>query len=542
MSTAQGSSGTTLVDSPRDKILVAITDASQMFLQGSLETWQENVLQVISQLGGRLGMSRVFLCKNTEVTAEHVITNLRYEWIQEGNQSRIDVPSLQHINMQDAGFGRWAGILYNQDIIHARVGELPVGERSWFVSSDVGRLIVAPVFAEQRWWGFIGFENYASDSECTAAELDALSTVAVMFGAAIRRKHMEESLEREKASVEQKAREVEDVAKFPSESPSPVMRVSVGGLILYANRSAEETLGHLGVGIGVGVPVEWVDTLKHVTETGESSEIDVTIGDDVVALLFVPITESHYVNIYGRDVTHEREVSSMKSTFISMASHQLRTPLTTVRWYSELLLKNQTNLDEKSVQMAEAIHKTSMQLSELIDDLLNIGRIERGALETNFVEGDICQTLSGIMETIRMQADQKRIALNFTCHEGLPLVHHDSKLLHEIVTNLLSNAIKYTPYEGSVELGVRSEQSDRVIIWVKDTGVGIPEEDKDKIFRRFFRSQNVIDMEIQGTGLGLYVVKLMIEACGGEVWFESVEGEGTTFAFWLPIHPPISDE
>lgn len=525
---------------PQDQILMAITEASQLFLQGSLETWQQNVEQVLNQIGQQLHLKRIFMCKHSQVTADTVVTNLRYEWRINSTSMSVDVPGMQHISLQESGFSRWAGILYHQSILHAKIGELPITERGWFVSPEVERLIVVPVFTEDQWWGFIGFEDYAPGTTCSVAELDAFKTLGIVFGAAIHRKHMEESVRRQQASVEQKAREIADIAKFPDQDPSAVMRVAVGGVVLYANQPASSLIETLGSGVGKMVPDNWQGILEQSIADKTSMEMDISVDDRVIAIRLVPIPENHYVNIYSRDVTLERQVDQMKSDFISMASHQLRTPLTAIRWYSELLLKKHESFTPKQVEMLENIHTTGVQLAELIDDLLSVSKFEKGAIIPDIKSVDLVSLLEKTVSEFQLQIDTKKQLLikDFSAEE-FHETYFDEVLIKQVIVNLLSNASKYTPEGGKITLAAHMRGDSQIVISVSDTGMGISDKDKLKIFDRFFRAQNAQDEGIPGTGLGLSLVKMIIETCGGEIWFDSKEGEGTTFSFFLPLKPNL---
>jgi signal transduction histidine kinase len=522
----------------RDTILSALTQASETFLRGSLSTWQENVLQVLNLLGHGLGVTRIFVCKHEEVTAEKVVTSTRYEWVAEGNQTRVNVEGQQRICLQERGFSRWAGPLYRGEVLECERAMMPESERGSFLSETFQGIIVVPVFVEQTWWGFIGFEDYYPGEECSLAELDAFKTIAVTFGAAIRRKRMEESLEREKHSVEAKAREVADVARFPAEDPSPVLRVSETGMVLYANRAAQKVLDFWQLKIGDGVSEEWRQKVGAVLETQEMVTEDVAINGTIISLQLVPIKSEGYVNLYGRDVTREREAEQLKTEFFSMASHQLRTPLTSMRWYSELLLKNRDGLSEKQVNMAEVIHTTSVHLAELVNDLLGISRIDKGTLSLQLNDGALPEVVGDAVNQLKGQAEKQGVQLVVDIQGEIPGFKFDSQMVRQVVVNLISNAIKYSPSQSLVTIRVWREGQGSVICEVKDKGMGIAENEKSKVFQKFFRSDLAVSQGIEGTGLGLSLAKMIIERSGGEIWFDSKEGEGSTFSFRLPLQPP----
>ena len=179
----------------------------------------------------------------------------------------------------------------------------PLVNRGGFLLPSWQTLIVVPVFVEWEWWGFIAFEDYPFDGGLSHAELDAFRTVAVTFGAAIRRKRMEESLLREQAAVEEKAKQIQDLARFPSEDPWPVMRILADGKMAYANRAARGLLVQWNIGQGSLVPDAWKTLVSEVMVNDKPKSTDTEIDGRTYSLLLVPIVQAGYVNVYGHDVT-----------------------------------------------------------------------------------------------------------------------------------------------------------------------------------------------------------------------------------------------
>jgi signal transduction histidine kinase len=303
---------------------------------------------------------------------------------------------------------------------------------------------------------------------------------------------------------------------------------------MYANRAAEPLLSLWHAGLGQPVPQEWRSIVERVFQNQKSEALDVVLQSKVLSLLVVPVQEEVYVNVYGRDVTRERELDQLKSDFISMVSHQLRTPLTSMRWYSERLLKKGVTLPDDQKEMVRVIHHTSAQLASLIDDLLNLSRMERGTMIAEPVLTDMMELINEVVIEQRGAADKKHINFSFKPETEVPAFWFDKKLIREVLLNLASNAIKYTSEGGQVTIGVK-QMGTEVLVSVSDTGMGITEVDKGRIFEKFFRSPKAVDSGIEGTGLGLSVAKLMVDKSGGSIWFDSVEGQGTTFSFKLPF-------
>lgn len=235
------------------------------------------------------------------------------------------------------------------------------------------------------------------------------------------------------------------------------------------------------------------------------------------------------------DVTHEREIDRAKTEFVSLASHQLRTPLSTVKWYSELLLSDKTGglLNPKQLQYAREIYDASRRMVILVNALLDVSRLEMGTFTVEPELIRIEEVMNTCIEELKPQIVKKKLVLGKTYGPDTPRIQADPKLLSIIFQNLLSNAVKYTQDEGNVHVTIEKEKDD-ILIKVADTGIGIPEDQKSKIFAKLFRADNIHKIDPDGTGLGLYIVKEILKATGGKIWFESKEGKGTTFFVTLP--------
>ncbi|MBI4087033.1 PAS domain S-box protein [Candidatus Kaiserbacteria bacterium] len=236
-----------------------------------------------------------------------------------------------------------------------------------------------------------------------------------------------------------------------------------------------------------------------------------------------------------RDITKEREVDRAKSEFVSLASHQLRTPLTTVNWYSEMLLKDAVGNDsEKRKEYLEKIHAGSERMVTLVNTLLDVSRIELGTLMVDWKHVSLVELLEDVVGEQRPQFEERKITVTTTFPKDIPAIETDSNLLRTVFQNLLSNAIKYTAPGGHVDVSVSVDADDGTAVVFSDTGYGIPKKDHDKIFTKMFRADNIKTKGAEGTGLGLYIVKSVLAALGGTIRFESEENAGTTFSVRLP--------
>lgn len=245
-----------------------------------------------------------------------------------------------------------------------------------------------------------------------------------------------------------------------------------------------------------------------------------------------------------RDITLEQEVDRMKSEFISLASHQLRTPLSAIKTYTHMLDDGYMgDLNDTQKQALDTIINASDRMNELISTLLNITRMESGtiAIKPRLLRLD--KIAEEVVKELSLTAVSKSIKLSLKSTSPKPItIKTDAFIIKEVLTNLVTNAIKYTPASGKVTIKLHSRSSD-VLVQVSDSGWGIPKYSQDQVFSKFFRAQNVVKRETTGTGLGLYLVKGLLDSLGGQIWFTSKEGKGTSFFFTLPrrsaAHPIV---
>ena len=236
-----------------------------------------------------------------------------------------------------------------------------------------------------------------------------------------------------------------------------------------------------------------------------------------------------------RDVTKESEVDRMKTEFLSLASHQLLTPSTAIKWISELFLKGELGLlQKKQTEYIKNIYNSNESIIGLVHSLLNISRIESGRIIVSPEPTYLKNLADETAEELKNKIEAKQQLFNIESDKNLPKIDIDPHLIKEVYRNLLTNAIKYTPPKGKILVTI-NKVGNEIVSKVIDNGYGIPEKDKSRVFEKFYRGENIVGIEKDGNGLGLYLVKQIIDVSGGKVWFESEVNKGSTFGFGLQI-------
>ena len=238
-----------------------------------------------------------------------------------------------------------------------------------------------------------------------------------------------------------------------------------------------------------------------------------------------------------RDITREKIIERLKTEFVSIAAHQLRTPLSAIKWTLRMILDGDLGeISQEQRKFLEGTYGSNERMIRLNNDLLNVTRIKEGRFLYNIQSRDIIEIVEGVIDPMKEIARRKKVKFSFkTPKKEIPKVKIDSEKVSLAIQNLIDNAIHYTKSGGEVKVSLRYSKKEKQILFsVKDSGIGIPKGQQKRVFTRFFRAANAVRAETEGTGLGLFIAKNVIEAHEGKIWFESVEGKGTTFYFTLP--------
>jgi two-component system phosphate regulon sensor histidine kinase PhoR len=235
------------------------------------------------------------------------------------------------------------------------------------------------------------------------------------------------------------------------------------------------------------------------------------------------------------DLSELRRLERVRRDFVANVSHEFKTPLTAIQGFAETLLGGALEDAANSRRFLEIIREHAARLGRLTDDLLKLSRIEAGKLEIELRPVALAEVIASCVDTTRLKADAKQLALEVDCPENLPAVRGDSGLLREILQNLLDNAVQYTPPGGRITVRARAVADGREVeVAVEDTGIGILSAEQERIFERFYRVDAARSREAGGTGLGLSIARHLVEAHGGRIGVESEVGKGSRFFFTLP--------
>jgi PAS domain S-box-containing protein len=389
-----------------------------------------------------------------------------------------------------------------------------------------------PLLIKDRLVGILVVEYESQDSFPTS-EIEFLSTLAGQAAVAIESTRLFEAVESERHRLS---------AILTSTNDSIIVTDS-SNYVLLVNPAAEHTFGLktqevIGQPISkLGVEPELIELLVDSSEDPATRTKEITLPDKRV--LYASASPIGYGNgqIMGcvavlRDITHLKEIDTMKSEFVATVSHDLRSPLTYMKGYTTLIV-NAGPLSDKQREFVEKIRLGITQMTELIDNLLDLGKIEAG-VGVNMTECQLDQIVQEVIEDLTPTAQAKKLELSAELPADLPPITADETLIRQALTNLVDNAIKYTR-QGWVRVSAQTSGTE-LIVSVKDSGIGIPATAQVKVFEKFYRVRTRDSVGIQGSGLGLSIVKSIADLHQARVYVESKPGQGSTFSLVLPLH------
>lgn len=235
------------------------------------------------------------------------------------------------------------------------------------------------------------------------------------------------------------------------------------------------------------------------------------------------------------DISAELEAEKVKDEYLSLVSHQLRTPLTSLQWYIELLQSKCSHENQDVETCLHNVSRINKNMVLLVNRLLNITRIESGRLVIHPEPIEIVELINETIEQYADKINEKQQIIDTHFQKGIPSVNLDKSISQIVIDNLITNAMKYSPEGTTIRISVVTTDNE-IIVQVKDQGIGIPESEQSKIFTKFYRASNTQTNHTDGTGVGIYMTKKIIEMTGGKIWFTSKENQGTSFFVSFPLH------
>ncbi len=427
------------------------------------------------------------------------------------------------------------------DLVHPDSREVVKKRITEMISSKTG---VAPV------------EEKFLRTDGTAVDVEAVATPIMYQGAESIQVIVRDISDRKKAEdlLRQSYFDLEKFKLAVESSDNHIIITDSDGKIIYVNAAAEKTTGYSKDEMMGNRPSLWGGQMskdfyanmwriikdEKKTFSGEINNKRKSGIEYVADVHISPVLDEKgevkfFVGI-ERDITKEKQLDKAKSEFVSIASHQLRTPLTAIKWVSERFLKTE-KLTDKGREYLQDINISMERLSMMVDDLLNISRIEENVVSVRPVKFDLVDFMKHALSEWEPLFVRKNISHEFSEHPDVFEVETDKNILGNILQSLISNAIEYTPRDGAVKIFIMKEHGDYLIA-IKDSGIGIPKKEQGIIFQKFGRAGNAKLVKPDGTGLGLYIASRTTKLLGGKIWFESEENKGSTFFVNLPVKSP----
>jgi PAS domain S-box-containing protein len=519
----------------RHKFEETLTSISTRFINLPSAEINPEINHVLKQIGEFEQVDRSYVFLVDQAAAQ--MTNT-HEWCPVGIESQID--QLQDI--PTSIFPWWLEKLEKLEEVYIPVVcEMPAeaqAERELLEQQSIQSVLVVPLVANNRMVGFLGFDSVKKQRLWSPDSILLIKMVGDILSNALMRFKMQSDL------MQSESRNT----ALLSAVPDMIFRIRRDGVFLDYKASSPDFLAVSGEQIKgaslssilpEALTSEAMVLIEQALQTQEiqSMEYTLKIGDaaHVFEARFKDSGEDEVTAIV-REISDRARLEQMKSDFINQATHELRTPIATM-----LLMVNLIDGDSTAEEFQQYWDVLKSELSReqlLVENLLSAGRLEKNQVDLHFRFMDITEILKQTLRQLELPAREKNILLSLqiteTLDEGVYILNVDENALSQVFVNLLGNAIKFTPAGGQVNIGLRSLNLG-VEVSIRDSGIGIPSEDIPLLFNRFFRGSNAVQDEIPGTGIGLFIVRSILEKHSGSIKAHSTLGQGSQFDVWLPV-------
>lgn len=559
----------------RDAILEAVAFAAERLL--TTPEWELSIDDVLSQLGVATGVSRVYLVASDADSPDAAY----HEWTADGVSPRAGAP-VHGSYLAAVGLGRWEHVLREGGIVLGDLRSFPKGEQVMLAAHGVCSLVVVPIFVGSAWWGFIGFDDCIEERSWQANLVEALKTAAGTLGAAMYRRRAE--AERLQLVREQSARVEAEAAQRRLAYLADASQVLATSLdyetslqgvadllvptladacfidILQADGSLRR-VASAGTpqAIELGNMVKIMDVVGGIRPFMNGRELSVPLVTRAgvtgaltwVALPVRPTFQNTDLDLAehlarrcslavdnSRLYREARAAVSLRDEFLSVAAHELKTPMTSLRGYAQLLAREfdrgQVANPDRARRAAQTIQVQSDKLARLVAQLLDVSRLQSGRLAIERAPTDVSKLLRDIVEAARTQLKEHTLVARLPSELWAAI---DPLRIEQVVTNLIDNAIKYSPEGGQIDVALECQTADGAArIVVRDRGLGVPPEHRAHIFDRFYQAHAGGPLtSMAGMGLGLYISRQIVELHAGTIEAESPEDGGTRFVVTLPL-------
>jgi len=571
----------------RDRYLTALVDVQRQLLTATVNP--DTYGRILALLGPVVGADRMYIFENHLDATGQLLTSQQAEWCASGVMTQRDNPQLQNISY-DQVMPRWRAILGAGEVIHGPVAELPKAERAILEAQEVCAVLVLPLKADGEFFGFLGLDDCTGEKRWDSLEVDLLRSAAAAI--ALAKEHqqatlalarlnqdLEDRVKHRTAALQESEAKLQAILNF---SPTMIYVKDLDGRHIRVNQAflsmlscpPEAIIGKTNGEIFSPEVAQLLDAHDQAVMAGKNFqqyEERMQLGEQVYTFLSnkfllcdregqpyalcgisTDISDRKTAQLQLQQTNEElARATRLKDEFLANMSHELRTPLNAILGMAEGLQDGVFGcISAAQLKALQTIEHSGLHLLELINDILDVAKIESGQVELECVPAAIAPLCQSSLTFIRQQAQKKQIQLKSDIPPHLPDLWGDERRIRQVLINLLNNAVKFTPEGGQVTLqvtgphltpvteGRRHGQPFYLRVAIRDTGIGIAPEHLGRLFQPFIQIDSALNRQYTGTGLGLALVKRIVELHGGQVGVTSEVGVGSCFTVDLPCVAP----